>query len=160
MVARVAPTVVPSPLGRLTHQDRQRVIDALTTRLPHDDAVTVLAALAGSSVELAVVPFELQERAQAAILAALAPIHGAVVASDLGIAMKGDEENLEDVLTEEEKRDPVFLRSVEEVARDRGIQRWLAAIKLRHENMSLEEIVAAVRQGPSGPGLSETDHSE
>lgn len=160
MVARVEPTTAPSPLSRLAHRDRQLVIDALTARLPREDAVAVLTALAGSAEELAAVPFELQERAQGAILAALPPIHNAVVASELGIVMKGDEESLEDVLTEQEQRDPAFRRRVEEVARDRGIQRWLAAIRLRHERMNLEEIAAAVQHRHPSRETSDASRTE
>lgn len=62
--------------------------------------------------------------------------------STLAIGLKSDSEYLEEILTADEKEDPTFRQQVEEEARRRGIQRWLAAVKLRYKGKTIEEIAA------------------
>lgn len=144
-----APTT-PSPLGRLGHHERERVIAALTERLPRTDAVALLAALAGTRAEIEALPVPLQERAQEILLAALPPGVGAVVVSTLGIPVKSAQEALEEVLTEPEKADPAFRRRVEEEAERRGIPPWQAAIRLRWDEMGVDGVAAMIERRQAG----------
>lgn len=138
-----------SPLGLLERREREAVIEALTSRLSHGDAVTLLTALSGSRDAVQTVPMEIQERAQAALLETLPPGLNVVAVSKLGIALRTDEEYLEEVLTEQERADSAFRRRVEEEAKRRGIQRWLAAIRLRTAEMSLEDAAARAECQPT-----------
>jgi hypothetical protein len=90
---------------------------------------------------------ELQERARAALLETLPPGLNVVAVSKLGIALRTDEEYLEEVLTERERADPAFRQRVEEAKR-RGIQRWLAALRLRTSGMPLEQAAAGYLRQP------------
>lgn len=86
MSAVPAPPLAPSPLGRLPREDRERVIAAIAGALPPADAFAVLALLAGPPAEATILPDDLQDAAQIAILDAFPAGHGAVTVSRLGIA--------------------------------------------------------------------------
>lgn len=143
----VAPALTAlSPLGSLDHDDREQVIIAITERLPRAHAVQLLAALAGTRDEVANLPLGIQEDALRAIVAALPAGRNAVVVSTLGIPTKTDVEYLDEVLTEQEMADPVFRRRVEEEARRRRIPRWLAASRLRWDELDMDALVATIQR--------------
>jgi hypothetical protein len=79
-------TAAASPLSRLGPVERARAIAALDEGLPHDDAVRVLTALAGSQKEVVALPRPLQLRAQDVLLDAFPDGDNALVVSQLGIA--------------------------------------------------------------------------
>ena len=142
--------VAAAPLTNLSHAKREQVIATITTRLPHSEAIAVLTALAGSAEERAAVPFVVQVRGREAIMDSLPPGINAIVVSTLSIGLKSDSEYLEEVLTVDEKTDPLFQLQVEEEAQRRGIQRWLAAVKLRHK-YTVESVRRALgRPEPAG----------
>ena len=88
----------------------------------------------------------MQKQAQRAILAALPAGLGAIVVSKLGIPTISQQRALQEVLTDQEKADPAFLQRVEEEARSRGISLWEAAIKVRWNSMSIDELAALIQQ--------------
>lgn len=138
--------VGPSPLASLAREEREQVIAVLTREFPPAEAVCLLTALAGTRPEVAAVPMALQERAQTRLLATLPPGIGAIVVSKLGIPSQSDQEELEEVLSEQEKVDPSFRQRVEAEARRRHIPRWLAASYLRWNGMDQGELVKMLQR--------------
>lgn len=144
-MAAPAPVAL-SPLGSLDHDEREQVIIAVTEALPRAAAAQLLAALAGTRDELATVPLGIQEEALHAVVAALPAGRNAIVVSTLGIPTKSDVAYLNEVLTAQEKADPVFRRRVEEEARRRRIPRWVAASRLRWNQLETDVLAAAIQR--------------
>ncbi len=143
----IASPVAASPLSSLPRDIREHIITVLTAQLSNADAAQILAALAGTRDEVMAVPMAIQVQAQRAILGALPPGTSVIAVSKLGLPTKTDQDYLEEVLTDEEKADPVFRQRVEEEARSRHIQRWLVAVRLRGEGKSPEEYMSILEAG-------------
>ena len=91
---------VLSPLGSLTSQERSRSIAALTTKLPRDESVLLLSALAGSLEGVANLPWELQVWAEQVLLATFDEGGGVDVVDRLGLADVSDRNPLRQVEAE------------------------------------------------------------
>ncbi|GEM_PF-3449736 len=87
MSASAVAAAQASPLGQLEAEERATVIGVLNARLAPREAVQVLTALSGSREEVFGLPWDVQVRAQALLLAAFPKGINAVVVSVLGIAL-------------------------------------------------------------------------
>lgn len=137
---------VTSPLRTLLPAEQDQVRVALQTALPTATAAHVLQAMETSPEAVAALPSAAQEHAMRAILAALPAGRSAVAVSKLGVGLKSDERYLEDVLTAQERADPGFRQRVETEARERGIPRWLAAVRLRDAGAGIDEVAERHRR--------------